>query len=265
MQHIVSLILSRIFYIHLPRYTPCAKSDNQVDGADEVEEEEGVQARQIAIVGEDEDGEIVGEASEAYAASSSSGGQAPGRKTFGGGEEKGGGGFFQLSKVSTTRHRGGGGISAGRKERGKSWGSGGGESESGTGSSRGEYSGGEGGGSLPRATTSNNNEHYNAIYVDDKLDGFDDDDEGEDLFESSHDLDGRTQHPYQYYHHHHGDRCDPDNIDYEDNEGRRGDPGSCQVTPVVTANGPRNLPPGSIFTSQQASSSTERDKLIGER
>ena len=261
--HVLILTIS----IHYFRYTPCAKSEYQVDGTEDVEEDGG-QARQIAIVGEEEeDDDLAGDFREEYAASSSSGRERAGsQRSFGGSEEKGGGGgggggFFQLSKVSVSRRKGGGGGIG--RERGKSWGSGGGESESGTGSSRGEYSGGEGGG--PRATTSNNNEHYNAICVDDKLDGFDDEDE--DLFDSSHDLDDRTHHhPYQYYHHHHGDCSDPDNIDYDDNDGgRRGDAGSSHVTPVVTANGPRNLPPGSIFTSQQASSSTERDKLIGER
>ncbi|GFR96117.1 hypothetical protein ElyMa_006290000 [Elysia marginata] len=244
------------------RYTPCAKSDYQVDGAEEGEEE-GVQDRQIAIVGEEEEEEEEG-VGETYPTGNNSGKRAGVRNTFGGGgggEDKGGG-FFPLSKISAVRQRGvggGGGGTAGRKERGKSWGSGGGESESGTGSSRGEGSGGEGSSNLSRATTSNNNEHYNAIYVDDQLDEFQD--ERGDLFNSGQEL----QHPYQYYHHHHGDCSDPDNIDYEDNEGRLGEPGSSQVSPVVTANGPRNLPPGSIFTSQQASTSTERDKLIGER
>ncbi|GFO48972.1 LOW QUALITY PROTEIN: cyclic nucleotide-gated cation channel alpha-3 [Plakobranchus ocellatus] len=131
---------------------------------------------------------------------------------------------------------------------------------------RGEYSGGEG--SLPRRTTSNNNEHYNAIRVDD---------EEEDLFDSRHDLDDRIQHPYEYHHHHHyqhhhhADCDDIDNIDYADPSERRPDGGASHAPqtpsslPVVTANGPRNFPPGSIFTSQQASSSVERDKLIGER
>ncbi|RUS82311.1 hypothetical protein EGW08_009943, partial [Elysia chlorotica] len=303
------------------RYTPCAKSDQQADLADdlgECDDDLTVQPRQIAIVGDGDhhhDQQDLGvDHSEGYAAGSSArigarkilgGGGGGGEDKGGGGGGGGGGGFFQLSKMSSAiRQRGGGGGGgglggggSGRKERGKSWGSGGGESESGTGSSRGECSGGEGSGGgggtgggggggggsghFPRATTSNNNEHYNAIYVDDHLEDFNDTgndneesdndgDERKDLFDSNPDLDDRTQHPYQYYHRHHGDRSDPDNIDYEDNEGRRGDPGeagsSVGVTPGVTANGPKILPPASLFSGQQqASCSTDRDKLIGER